>query len=102
MCWQGATLLGREECVRGRESREEGEEEENTPLWALVSSPGSTSPVSLAVAVGAGGGSLLESPKEAGAQSSVFALPPGPYPRHLGGSRQQDASPGVLKILKLL
>lgn len=63
MCWQGATLLGREEeCVRESE-RAEGRD--NTPLWALVSSSASASPVSLAVAVDVGGGSRLQSPKEA-------------------------------------
>lgn len=79
----------------GERERAEGRERlrDNTPLWALVSSSGSTSPVSVA-----GGGSQLQSPKEAGAQFSVFAPPPGPYPRHLGGSRQQDASPGTLKM----
>lgn len=80
------------ERAEGRERRRE-----NTPLWALVSSSGSTSPVSLAVAVGVRGGSHSQTPKEAGAQSSVFASPPGPYPRHLSGSRQQDASTGILK-----
>lgn len=69
-CWRGRRRVCERERAEGRERRRE-----NTPLWALVSSSGSISPVSLAVAVGVGE-HHLQSPKDTGAQSSVFAPPP--------------------------
>lgn len=99
MCWQGATLLGREEvCERERAEGKE-RQRDNTPLWALVGSSGSTSPCLL----GRCRRRLpAAEPQEGWTPNFHVCSCTGPYPRHLGGSRQQDASTGILKIPKSL
>lgn len=74
MCWQGATLLGREECVRGRGSRGEGEEEGEHTFVGTCELPWQHQPCLL----GCGCGSRRRLPvrEPQGGRSPIFCVCP--------------------------